>query len=172
MSNWPRLRADLGVVLPTFVLARLAVLAGWLAAGLLRGGTEPTMRLRGEGLLAWDGTWYRDIAVFGYDALPDAALRFFPLYPLAARALAWPFGGGSGPASWALVLLANLGAIAASVAIYRLVLRERGDHALGPALAAGCTVVLKPSDTTPASSVWMRIASAMCSRSSSGGASR
>ena len=103
---------------------------GWVAAGVVRGGTEPTMRLRGEGLLAWDGTWYRDIAVFGYDALPDAALRFFPLYPLAARGLAWPFGGGSGPVSCALVILANLGALAAAVAIYRLVLVERGDQRL------------------------------------------
>ena len=130
MSPWPRLRADLGVVLPTFVAARAMVLVGWLAAGVVRGGTEPTMRLRGEGLLAWDGTWYRDIAVFGYDALPDTALRFFPLYPLLARWLAWPMGGGAGPVSWVLVLLANVAALAAAVAIFRLVLAERGDRRL------------------------------------------
>ena len=32
---------------------------------------------------------------------------------------------------------------------------DDGDLEVAPALAAGCSVVLKPSDTTPASSVWM-----------------
>lgn len=123
-------RDGITVVLPAFVLARVAVLGGWLAAGVLRGGTEPTMRLRGEGLLAWDGTWYREIAAVGYSALPDEALRFFPLYPLVARGLAWPFGGGTGPVSWTLVAVANVAALAASLALWRLVLAERGDAQL------------------------------------------
>ncbi len=133
---WVGARRDVGAVAPTFVVARVAVLVGWLAAGVARGGTEPTMRLRGEGLLAWDGTWYRDIAVAGYDALPDTALRFFPLYPLLARWLAWPLGGSAGPVSWVLVVLANVAALAAAVALYRLVLTERGDARLAR-LSAG-----------------------------------
>lgn len=113
-----------------FVGARLAVGVGWLAAAALRGETEPSARLRSEGLVAWDGTWYRDIALYGYDALPDAALRFFPAYPLVARAVAWPFGGGSGAVSWSLVLIANVCAVAAGILMWRLVVSERGDREL------------------------------------------
>jgi len=129
-GRWQRLVTDLVVILPAWLVARAAVLVGWLVAGAARGGTEPTMRLRGEGLLAWDGTWYRDIAVRGYEALPDEALRFFPAYPLVARWLAWPFGGGAGPVSWTLVLVANAASLVAAVAIYRLVVAERGDRSL------------------------------------------
>lgn len=125
-----QLVSDLPAVLVAFVAARVVVLAGWVVAGVLRGDSEPTIRLRAEGLLAWDGTWYRDIALFGYDALPDTAQRFFPLYPLVARWLAWPLGGGSSAVGWSLVVVANVTALAASVALYRLVLTERGDQQL------------------------------------------
>ena len=39
-------------------------------------------------LLAWDAAFYADIAHGGYDAVPRAGLRFFPLVPLLARAVA------------------------------------------------------------------------------------
>ena len=137
------LRNDFAALLPAIVAARLAVLAGWIAVGMLRAGVEPSMRLRAEGLLAWDGTWYRDIAVSGYDSLPLEALRFFPAYPLLARALSWPLGGGVGSVSWTLVLFANVTAVIAAVVIRRLVLAERGDEQL--ANRAGIALTLFPT---------------------------
>jgi hypothetical protein len=134
------LARDLSALWPALLAARVAVLAGWVAAGLLRGGTEPTVRLRAEGLIAWDGTWYRDIAVFGYDAVPVEALRFFPAYPLLVRALSWPFGGGQGTVSWVLIVVANLAAVVAAILVRRLVLAERGDERLANASAVALTL--------------------------------
>jgi hypothetical protein len=140
-ASWrTRLAADWSVVWPWLVVARLAVLAGWLLAGAARAGTQPTMRLRGEGLLAWDGTWYRDIAVLGYGALPDEALRFFPVYPLVARALAWPLGVDATTVSWALVVVANVAAVAAAVLVRRLVLADGGSVAMANRAAVALTV--------------------------------
>jgi hypothetical protein len=49
-----------------------------------------------ETFAAWDSGWYFDIAQRGYywSEGGQSSLAFFPLYPLAMRALAWPFGGG------------------------------------------------------------------------------
>jgi len=132
------LRASLWALVPALVAARLAVLAGWVIAGVARSGTQPTDRLRAEGLLAWDGTWYRDIAVFGYEALPAEALRFFPVFPVAARILALPFGSGAVP--WTLVLVANVAAVIAAMMIRQLVIHERGDEALANRAAIALTL--------------------------------
>lgn len=130
--------AALRALWPAMVAARLAVLAGWLIAGVARSGTEPTTRLRTEGLLAWDGTWYRDIAVLGYDAIPAEALRFFPMFPMVARVLALPFGDGGVP--WTLVVVANVAAVVAAVMIRQLVIDERGDEALANRAAVALTL--------------------------------
>jgi hypothetical protein len=130
-----RLVEDLRVVVPAFVVARLLVLAGWVGAGIARGGSQPTDRLRREGLLAWDGTWYRDIIELGYAGAPPGAIRYFPGYPLLTGGLATPFGGGfgSGPGApanvWALLVVANVAALMAGVLMRRLVLAEPAiDH--------------------------------------------
>ena len=101
-----------------------AALPAWIArAGARRGGLRdraavarscPSRRPHDPappGALRVDGAFYRDIATKGYDALPDAALRFFPLYPLSGRGLGFLLGGNEG---LALLVIANVGALAAA----------------------------------------------------------
>ena len=47
-----------------------------------------------ETFAAWDSGWYYDIATRGYfySSTSESSVAFFPLYPLAMRVLAWPFG--------------------------------------------------------------------------------
>lgn len=122
-------RDDLRVVLPSWLAARVLVTVGYvLAAGVARryfAGNEPLAL--GQGLLAWDGTYYRDIATVGYANLPEPALRFFPLYPLLGRGLEVIL---LGRVDVALVLLANGCSLAAAVVMRRLVLFEKGDEQL------------------------------------------
>ena len=123
------LGGDLRVVIVPWLTARLLVGAGFVmafaAADQLVPGGRPTALT--EGLVAWDGTWYRDIAQMGYDALPTESLRFFPAFPLLGRAFAPLFAGR---ADIALVVIANLASLALAVAVRRLVLFERGSTQL------------------------------------------
>jgi hypothetical protein len=80
-----------------------------------------------QGLRAWDGGFYTAIAHGGYDAVPHDALRFFPLYPLLARAVAW-LPGIDVDAS--IVIVANACAFALGFVVYHLVWFERGDERL------------------------------------------
>lgn len=134
------LREDLRALWPALVVSRVLVALAWWLAGAMGEG-EPTERLRAEGLLAWDGMWYRDIATLGYSGLPDEALRFFPLYPLLADVLAAPFGDGAVAVS--LVIVANVSAVAAAILVRRLVLFERADAVL--ATRAAVLMTLFPS---------------------------
>lgn len=123
------LRADLRVVLPSWLAARALVAVAYiLALGVahhwLDGGTTPMLR---EGLIAWDGTFYRDIATVGYHGLPVEALRFFPLYPLGTRGLGWLLVGHI---DVALLVIANGASLAMAVLLRRLALLETGDEAL------------------------------------------
>jgi len=78
-----------------------------------------------DGLLAWDGAWYSDIASRGYGALPREALRFFPGFPLAGRLL-----GSIGIGDRAgLLVVANVAALLAGTALYQLARWEGRDHA-------------------------------------------
>ena len=124
-----RLAQDLAVVLPAWLAARAIVALAWLVATEVASAERPggTTVALDQGLLAWDGAWYRDIATVGYGGLPDEALRFFPLYPLVGRLVAAPFGGGAGVA---LVVVANVLAIAVGVLVHRTVLAERDDPPL------------------------------------------
>jgi len=120
---------DLRVVLPSWLSARIFVALAFILAVSVADHWVPgarTVPMR-QGLLAWDGSFYRSIATDGYLNLPREALRFFPLYPLAARALT-PFGLGD--VSIVLVLLANVGSLVAAVLARRLVLFERSDPVL------------------------------------------
>ncbi|MET1002122.1 MAG: mannosyltransferase family protein [Acidimicrobiia bacterium] len=79
-----------------------------------------------QGLLAWDAAWYADIARGGYDAVAAEGLRFFPLVPLLARAVAWFPGVDT---NLALLLVANLSAFGLGFVLYRLAWFERHDDA-------------------------------------------
>jgi len=89
-------------------------------------------------LFSWDAAWYRDIAERGYDGVAREGLRFFPLVPLLARVLSVPLFGDVG---LALVLIVNLAALGAGIALHRLVREETGDRVLS-ARAAWLLAVL------------------------------
>ena len=115
--------------LPAWITARVIVLAALGFAHYLADEVRPgrgiVARTVHDGLLAWDASWYTDIARHGYGALSDEALRFFPGFPLLGRVLGLATGEGA-----ALVVIANLAALVAAVFLYRLVRWERGDAAL------------------------------------------
>jgi hypothetical protein len=121
----------LGAVAVPFVVARVIVLAALGLAHLVVSRTHPgnpgvAFRVH-QGLLAWDAGFYESIARFGYRPLGHQALRFFPLFPLAARALAWLPGVSDGTA---VVVIANVGALVGTALLVVLVRRETGDDAL------------------------------------------
>jgi hypothetical protein len=122
------LAEDLRVAVPAWITARLLVAAGWVLAEAvardLLDGKPVALR---QGLLAWDGAFYRDIATLGYGGTGGEPLRFFPLYPMTGKVLAPLTLGDEGSA---LVLVANVAALAAAVLLRRLVLRETGDARL------------------------------------------
>lgn len=122
-------REDLQVTLPAWLAARALVAVAYiLALGVAHrwyaAGTTTQLH---EGLIAWDGTFYRDIATVGYRNLPAEALRFFPLYPLGARGLGWALFG---QVDVALLVIANASSLALAVVTRRLVLFEKQDPAL------------------------------------------
>jgi hypothetical protein len=128
-AGWEGLQADVRVVLPSWLAARVFVTLGYLLAVAVAdhwvaGGRTTQMS---EGLLAWDGTFYRDIASGGYGTLPVDSLRFFPLYPLLGRGLAPFLFGHTG---LALIVIANVASLAVAVVIRRMVLFEKDDEAM------------------------------------------
>lgn len=116
-------------VLVPFVVSRVLVL-GALAAirhVVTTGHLTPVPLQLHEGLLAWDASWYRDIAHRGYDGVASEGLRFFPLFPYLGRAVAWVPGASSG---FGVLFVANVSALALGFALYALVMQERDDHEL------------------------------------------
>lgn len=109
-------------VLPAWLLARVLVVLSLLAAHLFAREVRPddlAARLRlHQGLLAWDGGWYQAIAGRGYVSSGVQSVRFYPGFPMAARALSKIPGISVGAA---LVLLANACALAAMAALWALV---------------------------------------------------
>ena len=63
-----------------------ALLLGYVIADQLLPGQPRPLRLS-QGLLSWDGDWYRDIVAYGYDKVGQTSLRFFPLFPLVSIAV-------------------------------------------------------------------------------------
>lgn len=117
-------RSALRCALAPWIVARALVLVAWLAARLARDQGwvhDPLARstIR-HGLLSWDGAFYADLAQRGYAALPEPALRFFPLTPLLGRAVGWT---GLGPRT-GVVVVANLAALGAGVLLVVLLRRE------------------------------------------------
>lgn len=125
------LRRDLAAALPAWVVARIVVLGALLLAHVVASKIDP--RIPGfahrldRGLLSWDARWYWDIAHRGYAALPDESLRFFPLYPLVARALSVFAAGHTGAP---LLVVANGSALALGALVHRLCAMETGDEDL------------------------------------------
>lgn len=108
-------RVDWPSVLVPALAARAVVIIALVLAHAVRSPSET------EDLLGWDAEWYTDIAEHGYGALPEEAVRFFPLLPLLARALSAVLPGGDGAA---VLVLANCAAVAYAVLAQRLALRE------------------------------------------------
>lgn len=110
-------RADLRAALPGWVAGRVLVAVAWgvvLAVIEWRlDGVRPVTTV--QGLFAWDGAYYRDIAEGGYDAVEPGAIRFHPLFPLVARS-------GLG-----LLVLANVGALVAGAVVHRAARTVTGD---------------------------------------------
>ena len=133
-----RLEDDLRAVLPAWVTARVLVAAGYVAAVAIADRLlhhHPQQLV--NGLVAWDGTWYRDLAARGYHGVPLAGVRFFPVFPLLARVLAVPLGGRVSPV---LVVVANVASLVAAVMVRRLVLFEKHDPELATR-AVWCSVI-------------------------------
>lgn len=111
---------------------------GWLAARVLMtvahligkvavSGADPT---RGQyrlldGLIMWDGSFYRDIATTWYNTGRPDWSRFFPLYPGMGRVLGPVMGDRP---DVALVLVNNLAAFVAAVLVWRLTVEVTGDR--------------------------------------------
>jgi hypothetical protein len=138
------LRDDgLRAALPGWILARLGVAVGFVVAYVgadkLQPGARPLQI--DQGLFAWDGAFYRDLADYGYHGVAREGLRFFPLLPLSARTVSVPLLGNVGVA---LLLIVQVAAIVAGVLLYRLAVAETGDRATG-VRAAWLLAVLPPA---------------------------
>ena len=123
----PAWREVLVAVGPPWLAARAAVVAAYVLARVAvdqLGVARPAPLV--DGLMAWDAHHYRTIAEQGYDALPHG-YRFFPLFPLLVRGLSTLTGNGT----VAALLLGNAAALVLGVALYRLVIAETGDPAVG-----------------------------------------
>ena len=126
--SWARRAAHaLWAVAPAWLTARAVVVgmlgAAWIAVGHVHASPATVARVH-QGLLGWDAGWYEAIARLGYTPLGHQALRFFPLFPLAGRALALVPGISAGVA---LVVVANGCALVGTALLRVLVLRETGD---------------------------------------------
>jgi hypothetical protein len=106
-----------------FVLSRLIVVASLvLTRHLYRSVRVKPLPLQARsGLLGWDAAWYRDIANHGYSGVQEVGLRFFPLFPMLARAVAWIPGVSVG---FATIFVANVFAFAAGILMFELARRE------------------------------------------------
>ena len=121
------LGADLRAVVVPWLSARLLLVTAYVAslamADRVLPGARPTALT--EGLVAWDGTWYRDIAAHGYSSLPHEGLRFFPLFPMLGKGLGIVL---LGRVDLALVLIANICSLALLVVLRRLMRLEGTDE--------------------------------------------
>ena len=122
-------RRDLVAVLPAWIVARLLVAGTMLGVRLyvdhLHDGNRPLQV--GQGLLAWDGAWYRSLVESGYPGPAPEGIRFFPGFVLLGRLFDVLLPGGAGPA---LIFIANVTALVAMALLLRLVREVTGDSGL------------------------------------------
>lgn len=115
-------------MLVPYALSRLVVLGALALSRHLLPALEVADRFRLQAsLVGWDGGWYRDIARGGYDAVALEGLRYFPLFPLLGRAVAWLPGVD---AALGIVVVANAAALALGFSLHALVVHERADRDL------------------------------------------
>ena len=122
----PTLGADFKAALAGWAEARIYVAAAYITtlAVVDRLEPQPAFSPVDDGLIPWDGTWYRDLAGQGYDSVElEGGIRFFPLWPLLGRF----FGAVGDRPDIALVIAANLLALVAGVLVYRLAMQETDD---------------------------------------------
>ena len=144
-------RTSIRVATPPWILARVLVVGALVLTRRVfdaAPGRRPVPL--GQGLFAWDAAYYRVIAEHGYGDLPRAALRFFPLYPLAGRGLGTVLLGHD---ALALLVIASLAAWGFGVLVHRLAWRETGDEGVARRAAwyaalfpAGAVLVLGYAD--------------------------
>ena len=79
---------------------------------------------------AWDSGWYFDIARRGYYVADggQSSLPFSPLYPMAMRALAWPFGSSDAALWMAGMAISFVSFVAGLVVLHGLTARMFGDR--------------------------------------------
>ena len=125
IRSWP---ADVRVATLVWLEARLYVATALVVTDAVIDRLEPPPAFTpvNDGLLAWDGSWYSQIADVGYLGADDPAVRFFPLWPLVGRYV----GELTDGPDIALVAMANLFALIAAVLMYRLTFSETRDVAI------------------------------------------
>jgi hypothetical protein len=114
--------------LTSWTEARLYVATAYITTWAIIDRLEPPPAFSpiDDGLIPWDGTWYRDLALDGYDSPAlEGGIRFFPLWPLLGRL----FGSIGDRPDIALVVLSNLLALVAGMFLYRITVQETADHA-------------------------------------------
>lgn len=127
-----RARRDLVPALGPFVVGHALVLGGLALARALVDRGAPTRPPGSEpSLFLFDAAFYRDIAARGYEGVGRPSLRFFPLFPLLARAVDPVLPGG---ADVAVTVVASLSALAFLGLLHALARRECGDGAAGRAV--------------------------------------
>jgi len=131
----PSIASDFALASVPWLVSRVLVFAALAASRHLidhLGVQARPIALR-QGLLSWDAAFYGDIARRGYGSVGTEGLRFFPLLPLAGRAVGFlPLVGARG----GVVMVANLSALVGAAMLVRLVTYETGDRALAQRSAA------------------------------------
>ncbi len=120
-----------------FLVTRLAV----TSIGFLFNLLYPSARTRpfdlpfesaklAETFAAWDSGWYFDIAKRGYYYSADgqSSIAFSPLYPMAMRALAWPFGSSDAALWSAGIVISFAGFLLGLIVLHQLTHRICGDR--------------------------------------------
>jgi hypothetical protein len=143
----PALRAAWQVFWPTRTAVLLVAVFAALSFGPAAGGLAAENAIKfdtphlthsvADPLLAplarWDAVWYLRVAESGYGE-SEARAAFFPLYPLAVRALATPFGASPAALLIAAYAVALAAFLAALTLLHRLVVLELGRPLAGPVL--------------------------------------
>ncbi len=117
---------DFKAALAGWVEARIYVAVAYITTLAIVDRLEPSPAFSpvDDGLIPWDGTWYRDLASQGYDSTElEGGIRFFPLWPLLGRLL----GALGDRPDIALVIAANLLALVAGMLMYRVAMQETDD---------------------------------------------